>query len=222
MLVFVEERLCIIQNTKCASSSMHSLLSDRADIVLRGHTSLKHIEFSLAKPLLPYILPAGLSADEFEFIGLVRQPIDWLQSWYKYRQRPAIKKTPRHVGNISFDRFISDSIPESQQFNYLKEIGGDLGVDKAFAFERLDLFENYLSKKLSCAIRLPIKNTSKNLNAVNHLNISPETLQIIEKKFRKDFLLHASCLETVDGYIDQQGFSDFEKANKHLIPVSSL
>ena len=95
-------------------------------------------------------------------------------------------------------------------------------MDKAFAFERLDLFENYLSKKLSCAIRLPIKNTSKNLNAVNHLNISPETLQIIEKKFRKDFLLHASCLETVDGYIDQQGFSDFEKANKHLIPVSSL
>ena len=110
---FFKEWLCIIRNTECASTSMSFALVDRAAILLEGNTSLKHMRYATAKPLLPYLLPNELSANEFEFIGLVREAVDWFFSWY--RQRPEIKHKPWQVQDITFEDFVGRELSHDEK-----------------------------------------------------------------------------------------------------------
>ena len=42
----------------------------------------------------------------FTVIGVMREPRDWLGSWYRYRQRPGIPDKRRSTAGMSFDAFV--------------------------------------------------------------------------------------------------------------------
>jgi hypothetical protein len=112
-----------------------------------------------AVALMNLVLPKDMSVNQFEFVCLCWEPIDWLQSWYSYRQRPALanQKYPInqvYTGNISFESFMEDYLILSDhgfyatkvsQFNFVEDEKREFELDKVLAIENLSSLENYLS-----------------------------------------------------------------------------
>ena len=51
---------------------------------------------------------------EMETFAMMREPISWLRSWYKYRQRPFLDGKQNSTANISFDDLAIESFFHAQ------------------------------------------------------------------------------------------------------------
>ncbi len=87
MLLSIEKRFLFVANTKTASTSIEVALKPFSEIVRAGtperkHTSLHDIlnlyDFVFARP--------EHHADLFFKFGVMRDPIDWINSWFRYRK----------------------------------------------------------------------------------------------------------------------------------------
>jgi len=227
MLAFVKKRLVIINVSKCASTSMHSLLHPQADIVIGGSPKLKHLNFRESFGMLEFLSSGKFDISEFEFVSLFRNPVEWLYSWYCYRSRDEIKN-PNHpnylnrvTDGMSFESFCSAyfqegkkprCVPGSHQFDLISDEDGLLGVDKCFSFHSLDFFESWLSDRLKMKIKFPAKNTSKSFGS---RDLSEETLADFSSKYPNDFRLFKKL--AIDPVVLKEDFNSEE----HDTPTNS-
>ena len=202
MLAFVKERLVIINVSKCASTSMHTLLRSQADIVIGGGPKLKHLNFRESFGMLEFLSSGKFDIKEFEFVSLFRNPAEWLYSWYCYRSRSELKNPlhPKHSNRVtdemSFESFCSAylqegkkprCVPSSHQFDLISDDNGLLGVDKCFSFHALGFFESWLSDRLKMKLTFPAKNSSKSFGS---RDLSDEILAGFSLKYPIDFRLY--------------------------------
>ena len=128
---------------KCASTSIESAIKEFCDIdhsVLGKKKHLKAQEF-MDSVLVAHQKP--LTAARIESFCLMRNPMEWIASWYRYRSRDVLKNPNhkdhnRYTGNINYERFIEEYISEGKrnpyakintQFNFLNLNNGKIGVD---------------------------------------------------------------------------------------------
>jgi hypothetical protein len=45
--------------------------------------------------------------DAPDVVAVMREPVDWLGSWYRYRRRDTLSGHPNSTANLSFDAFVS-------------------------------------------------------------------------------------------------------------------
>src|SRR3990167_2597853 len=89
MLVFWEERLVLLATPKNGTTSIAKALESRAAISIQRPPELKHTPIKRFRRFIgPYL--EQVSKEPFTVIGVMREPRDWLGSWYRYRQRPGI------------------------------------------------------------------------------------------------------------------------------------
>jgi hypothetical protein len=90
VLVFWEERLVFLSVPKTGSTAVEMALRPRAGIALTDPPVAKHTPYYRYRRLLrPYL--DALGAPEFETVAVVREPVDWLGSWWRYRQRDELR-----------------------------------------------------------------------------------------------------------------------------------
>jgi hypothetical protein len=141
----------------------------------------------------------------------MRDPLEWLMSWYRYRQRDDLKKTshPLHknyTGNVSFDEFVQMYLKTSQRpsfaslrtqsFHMLMD-NGVFGVDRIFDLKQMDLVANYLSHKVGEQVHVPIINKSVVLDC----DLSNENEKLLRSTQEREFMLYEmvrqnGCLQT--------------------------
>ncbi len=89
MVASINYRFCFLSNTKCASTSITSALSEYGDLYTSQNPKIKHLNYlkfdKWVRPLL------GAEQEKFTTIAVIREPLDWLHSWYRYRQRSSIQ-----------------------------------------------------------------------------------------------------------------------------------
>lgn len=109
-----------------------------------------------------------------ETFCLVRDPLEWIESWYRFRQRREIANplSPNHkyyTGQIPYNEFILEYVKRGRrapwanlrrQIDFLSLSDGQIGVDRIFAMDDLQGVASYLSKKLGAPLELPRKNPS--------------------------------------------------------------
>jgi hypothetical protein len=87
MLISVRHKFLFVANTKAASTSIEAILGPYAEIAHPGGPHGKHLPLSRIRadywflfktPVLPF---SGF----FRF-GVMRDPVDWILSWYRYRK----------------------------------------------------------------------------------------------------------------------------------------
>ena len=105
MLVFYKERLAFLAVPKTGSTAYHSALSDRADIVVSDPPDLKHAPVRRYDRFFQNIF-RKMYDTELEIMAVVREPIDWLGSWYKFRSRQDRIGHPHSTRDLSFDEFV--------------------------------------------------------------------------------------------------------------------
>jgi len=163
MLIFWRERLVFLANTKTGSTSIESALEGLADVSVTRPAALKHGGVSaFRRHIAPYL--ADLSGGgTFTTVALVREPIDWLGSWF--RDRAGHGDLPRGMDFAGFGRaFLTDPPPAPARLVTQAEIVGDgrggVGVDDLFRHDAIDLFVQFLEDRLGCEITLPRLNVS--------------------------------------------------------------
>src|SRR6056297_1441342 len=87
MLVFWQENLVLLSIPKTGSTALEAALAPRASLVLRDPPEIKHAPcYRYKRFLKPLFKQVG--DKEPELMAIVRHPVDWLGSWYRYRTRP--------------------------------------------------------------------------------------------------------------------------------------
>ena len=215
MIFLHKARLAILSQPKTGTTALEAVLSPRASISVSKPPELKHMSYrGFMKFVAPLIeAQTGHERSDYEVVAVMREPVDWLGSWYRYRTRDELKKpdNPRSVnftGNLSFDDFARDVCqPHDKQPQHARiktpswvALGtkDSIGVDRLFPYEALDSFFDYIIERTGKPIETKMANVSPKMD----LSLAPEVLARLKQHFAFEFALHGDL--TNDGRVPEQ------------------
>jgi hypothetical protein len=194
MMIFIKEKLVFFATPKTASTSIEMALGSSCDIRLSKTPNAKHTPYRKYQRLLePFVMT--LTGDEPDSVAVVREPIDWLGSWYRYRSRDELKGSSNSTAEISFDAFVeaylSDDPPEyarvGSQSKFMSDKDGQVGMSHLFRYEDLDKLVRFLQNRLNRQFTLGHANTSPAAALV----LSPALRTALEQAHPMDFETYA-------------------------------
>jgi hypothetical protein len=192
MLVFWEQRLAILATPKTGSTAIEAALDSLATMSIQRPPVLKHTTVQRFHRFIgPYL--EATSGHPFTVVALMREPRDWLGSWFRYRQREDIGDAAKSTSGMSFDQFVNawcdDPQPDfaavGSQARFLHP-KGEKGVDHLFRYEEIETFVTFLEDRLDCEIILPRLNVSP----IASLDLSSQTEARLRKAAARDFALY--------------------------------
>ena len=167
MLVFWKENLVFLAVPKTGTTAIEGALAPRAAMVLRDPPTIKHAPiYRYRRFLKPLFVQAG--GQEPETMAVVRHPVDWLGSWYRYRGRNDLAGHPNSTQGISFDDFVLEYIKGKpaafanvgSQAKFVMNDDVTSGVDHLFRYEEQDNLIAFLEARLSMTLTLNRLNVS--------------------------------------------------------------
>lgn len=195
MLVFWQENLVLLAVPKTGTTAIERALSPHASMAILEPPVLKHVPiYRYDRFLKPFFLKAA--GKELETAAVIRNPVDWLGSWYKYRGRPELNGKPNSTAEIRFDTFVSEAIKGDpapyahvgSQLKFLTNRDGTIGATHMFQFEQMDRYVAFLEARLNRKIELPVTNTSPKRD----LTLSDEVAMKLRRKWAAEFSLWES------------------------------
>jgi len=114
----------------------------------------------------------------------MRDPVDQIRSWYKFRNPERLGDDIRNTGQMSFDEYVLDVISDTpseaaiigSQFRFLSIRDGSVPVHHLFAYEQQGGIRGFLDDRFGEEIKIKPRNISPFVDAP----ISPD----VEKKLR--------------------------------------
>jgi len=192
LLVFWKERLVFLAVPKTGTTALEGALASRASLVLRDPPILKHAPvYRYRRFMLPFLDLAG--GPPMETLAVVREPVDWLGSWYRYRLRDDLAGHPNSTRGISFDSFVTefmkgkpaDFAAIGSQSKFLLTPDGTIGVDHLFRYEAQDRLIGFLEDRLATKITLPRLNVSPSAT----LTLTPAVESKLRQKCAAEFAI---------------------------------
>ena len=197
MMVFFDERLVLLSVPKTGTTAYQAALRERADMVISDPPELKHSPVfrynRWFRPMFERVCGA-----EMELMAVMREPIDWLGSWYRFRQRDFLDGKPSSTKGLSFDEFVKayckGKAPTyadvGSQAKFLEARPSGCAVRHLFRYEDPAAITSFLEERLGTKVELDTRNTSP----VMELSLSPEIEGILRRKRSADFELYESLL----------------------------
>jgi hypothetical protein len=192
MLVFWDQRLAFLATPKTGSTAIAAALESLAAVSVQRPAVLKHTTVQRYHRFVgPYL--AAASGQEFTVVALMREPRDWLGSWYRYRSREDVTDPRKSTKGMDFDTFVRDWCADPQpehaavgsQSRFLKPRNGR-GVDRLFRYEKIETFVDFLEDRLQCEVILPRLNVSP----AGSMTLTPETEALLARAAAADFSMY--------------------------------
>lgn len=171
---------------------MELAFSPLASAVILDPPGLKHVSARrYRREMASWVTRDGLYPHET--LALIREPVDWLGSWYRYRQRPQVAGEEVSTRGIEFGDFVAAWMeprpPEfariGSQARFLSGRRGRLLVDHLFRYEDYDRAVDFLNDRLGTSIRPPRVNLSPKMG----LSLPTELQTALEDHAALDFRL---------------------------------
>jgi len=169
VLVFFKEGFVLLAVPKTGTTALAGALAPRAAMVLRDPPHLKHSTiFRYRRFIEPFFEKAG--GKRLETVAVVREPISWLSSWYRYRGRAALDGHPNSTAKLTFDDFVDEYCrgkpapfaDVGSQAKFVSDQDDNIAVDHLFRYESDGALMAFLGARLGGDLSLP------------RLNVSPE------------------------------------------------
>ncbi|WJS85428.1 gamma-glutamyl kinase [Paracoccus sp. TOH] len=179
MLIFVKPRIVLLSVPKTGTTALEEALSPQAEIAFRARAEIKHLNLrQYLNRIRPLLSPLG--GPEFQTVAVVREPLDWLRSWYRFRARDRLIGHANSTAHVSFETFVRDYLrpgdrPDyarlGRQSEFLTDNAGGIAVDHVFRYEAMPALVAFLSERLGSAVDLPRRNVSPQAAT----DLAPET-----------------------------------------------
>jgi hypothetical protein len=193
MLVFWDQRLTFLATPKTGSTAIETALEPLSSMSMLRPTSMRHLT---AQEYCAHLAPLlrAQTDENFTSIAMMRDPIDWLRSWYRFYLRDALDDYALTLRTRGFEAFVRDYIdqhdslaPISAQHKFLCDPSGSPLVDRIFRYEMIDDFVRYLEDRLDCIVTLPRLNVPPAVDVA----LSSATEQDLRAAMHEDFDLYA-------------------------------
>jgi len=193
MLIFWEQRLVFLATPKAGSSAVEAALEPLASAAIQRPAPLKHMNAQdFRTHLLPYL--QAQTGEIFETVALMREPIGWLRSWYRFRLRDDFDDPDHSMRGRSFEDFARDYMVDPRpayadigsQSAILADAAGRPLVDRIFRYEGMESFVHFLEDRLDCAITLPRVNVPPAVD----VQLSNGTEALLQQAMAQDFSLY--------------------------------
>lgn len=193
MLIFWEHRLVFLATPKAGSTAIEMALDSLASASLQRPSALKHTDIASYRRYLGPWLKAQ-TGEEFTTVALMREPVDWLRSWYRFKLRDDLDDPLHQMEGISFADFAA--LYARQDAGQLATIGtqaafltdGHDRVDRIFRYEQIDDFVDFLEGRLDCAIELPRINVPPSVD----VHLPDQAERDLRQAMAQDLTLYAS------------------------------
>lgn len=197
MLVFYKERLAFLAVPKTGSTAYHTALQDRADLVVTGPPELKHAPVRRYDRFFQNIF-RKMYDTEMEIMAVVREPIDWLGSWYRFRSRTDRIGHPHSTRDLTFEEFVNgymqtprpDYADVGSQSQFFRTRANGVGASYIFRYDHQDKIQDFLESRLNTKLELKRENVSP----PGDLTLSPATEERFRKSHATDFSVYESAL----------------------------
>lgn len=165
---------------------------------MRKHTTAAQYQNSVAPFLRQF------SGARPEIVALMRDPIEYIRSWYRYRSRLTDPENPRTLKNISFESFAIGTTQDPQpvfaairnQSHYLMLKDESVPVHHLFDYDEHERIQTFFSDRFHEDIEFPVRNVSPFVPTP----LSDEAEQSLRKVHARDFALF-DRLREAGGYL---------------------
>jgi hypothetical protein len=105
-----KNKFIFVANTKCASTSIHtSTIAEISDIKLIYAWIGRHISLEDIYDKFNFIFEK-VQFNEFFKFGIIREPLDWVVSWFNFNSRPELRDPihqahKNYTGEMTFSEF---------------------------------------------------------------------------------------------------------------------
>ena len=181
MIGLPSQGFVMLSMPKCASTSLVDLLSPKAELIFKRNSLLKHMNCSqFHAKVRPLLRSVGYMRRDYEVVSLFREPVSWLESWWRYRSRPDLlsesKDSDKYVGGLPFESFAAQYLEGADAASVVRgrpcrfialSDNLDIGVDRLFALDRPEIWGSWLGEKLGVELdprsfnRAPTKRDSE-------------------------------------------------------------
>lgn len=182
--------------TKTGSTAVHRQFNGHAQIVVRKPPPMKHMTArTFHKLFVPVLDKYGFPRASYELVSIVRDPVDWTASWWKYRSRPEVAGSASYTGELSFDAFaeqvVAGEVRLGSSAHFVSSPEGEVIVDRIYRYEHLDAAVTWMAEKLGVdAPALP----SANVSPSRPVEISVETRRRLEEHYAADMAIYESAI----------------------------
>ncbi|MGV6849995.1 MAG: gamma-glutamyl kinase [Marinibacterium sp.] len=192
MLVFYKARLVMLAIPKTGTTAYETALAPYADWVVSGPPDLKHAPLyrydRFFRPIFEKVCGARM-----ETLAVMRDPIDWLGSWYRYRRREDLRGQDQGTTGVSFDEFVKGYLKGKppafanvgRQGKFLTPRPGGEAVTHLFRYDDPASLHAFLHERLGISVHPERKNVSPQMA----LELSPGVERRLRQKLHEDFAL---------------------------------
>lgn len=197
MLYFQSANLTLLATPKNASTSLHAALRGDASVIFRGSPKLKHIRFRRYRRYVEPLLTADAGSRP-ETMALIREPVDWLASWHRYRGRPGLADPAASTSGIAFAEFVEAYLSPApppfarlgSQARFLTDDDDGATVTHLFRLEDLPVAAAFLERRLGRPVTLDHRNASSD----GPTHALPRGLRSrLAERFARDYALWESA-----------------------------
>jgi len=195
VIVFFKERLAFLSVPKTGTTAYEKALAPRADMVISDPPMLKHAPVyrynRFIRPMFLKVCDA-----ELELMAVMREPISWLGSWYRYRRRPFMEGKPNNTFDVSFDEFVLAYMKGNKpgfadvgsQLKFMETQPNGTGITHHFRYEDQPRLQQFLQDRLEVELALSRENVSPEMD----LELSSNVEKRFRRKFADEFALYDS------------------------------
>lgn len=191
MLIFWDQRLVFLATPKAGSTAIAMALESLASTSIQRPDAMKHTDIAhFHRHVGPWL--QAQAGEPFTTVALMREPVEWLRSWYRFRQRDDHDDPDHAMEGVSFADFAAQYAAEGgpeelrigHQANFLQS--GDKSVDRIFCYENMDRFVEFLEDRLDCAVELPLANVPPSVD----VDLTPAQETQLRQAMQQDLELY--------------------------------
>jgi hypothetical protein len=195
MLVFARQKLVLLSVPKTGSTAYETALAPLASMVISAPPELKHAPvFRYNRFMRPMI--ERFVGDDVDIVAVMREPVSWLGSWFRYRQRAALRGDENSTHGMRFDDFVAAYCTGhppgfanvGAQARFLEPQRNGTRITHLFRYEDPAGLRAFLEERLETSIETAAENASP---------VIPLSLSVgIEARYRRK---HADDFALWDG-----------------------
>jgi len=197
--IYFKQNLAFLAVPKTGTTAYEIALRGEADIVFtkrRKHMTAGQFQ----RRMMPFL-------NEFynlqpERMAIMRDPIEQIRSWYRYRTD---SKRKNHIQDVSFDQFVLATMQDPEpsfaaigsQYGFLTMVDGKQPIEHLFAYESQKVVRSWLEERFQKSLTFPIKNVSPQAPTP----LSPEVEAKLREVRAPEFALYDQILQA-DGHLN--------------------